>query len=187
MKRILFAAALVLAAACGTEEPADQAVRPAETIGTTAPAPPKVSGSSECADPARDVRGAQPGLDLTKVILRSDGAVLTVTYELSGALPAAPADGASWVVTVQGDGGGIYQLGLKLVGREVFRFVADLGASRQENLPPTYTAENGRLVVAFPLSSLRAIGVGFSWKAATTFAGADVDRCPESGQVRFGA
>ena len=87
---------------------------------------------------------------------------------------------------MQIDGGGTYQLGLKLVGREASRFVFDFGSSRQENLSPTYTAESGRLQVAFPLASFRAVGKGFSWSATTTYAGSDADDCPESGTVRFG-
>ena len=117
--------------------------------------------------------------------LQSDGTTLSVTYDLSG-MPTAPADGASWILKVQVDGGGIYQLGLKLVGRDAIRFVFDFGSSRQENLSPTYTAESKRLLVAFPLASFRAVGKGFSWSATTTYAGADVDDCPETGMVRFG-
>ena len=52
---------------------------------------------------------------------------------------------------------------------------------------PTYTAESGRLLVAFPLASCQAAGKGFTWSATTTYAGADMDRCPGNGQVRFAA
>lgn len=117
---------------------------------------------------------------------RSDGTTLSVTYDLSG-MPTAPADGASWIVKVQVDGGGIYQLGLKLVGREASRFVFDFGPARQENLSPTYTVESKRLLVAFPLASFRAAGEGFSWSTTTTYAGKDVDDCPDDGMVRFNA
>lgn len=144
----------------------------------------KASGPSECTDPARDVAGTQPGSDITKVTLRSDGTTLSATYDLSG-MPTAPADGASWILKVQVEGGGNYQLGLKLVGQEVFRFVFDFGAARQENLSPTYTAEDNRLLVTFPLASFRAAGKNFSWSTTTTYAGRDVDDCPDDGMVRF--
>lgn len=195
MRRMAVAGLLVLAAACGTNgDTTVEGGSPAETtavsvatttapVATTAPLVTKASGPSECPDPARDVPGAQPGSDITKVTLRSDGMTLSVTYDLSG-MPTAPADGASWILKVQVDGGGTYQLGLKLVGREVFRFVFDFGG-KQENLSPTYTAESGRLLVAFPLASFRAVGKNFSWSATTTYAGKDIDDCPENGTVRF--
>ena len=190
MNRLLVVGLLGLTAACGGNgDTTVEGGSPAETTAasvatTTAPVATKASGPSECTDPARDVPGAQPGSDITKVTLRSDGTTLSVTYDLSG-MPTAPADGASWILKVQVDGGGIYQLGLKLVGREASRFVFDFGPARQENLTPTYTAEDRRLVVAFPLASFRAVGKSFSWSATTTYAGKDIDDCPENGTVRF--
>ena len=95
--RVITLAGLMAFAACGSDS-ADEAGPTAQaptstavpvTTVTTAPVTTKAPGLSECTDPARDA-GAQPGSDITKVTLRSDGSTLTVTYDLSG-MPSAPA------------------------------------------------------------------------------------------------
>lgn len=164
---------------------ADQTTTTKEPVTTTAPARTVAKPTmAECTDPAGDATG---GADLVKVSLGVDGSMLTATYELGGDVGPAP-DGASWVILVKqgaGDEFESYQLGLKIVGDEVSRFLFDFGASKQQNFDTPYSADGRRVVASFPVSALGRLRGEFSWSAVTTFAGDDADQCPAEGTAAF--
>lgn len=172
----------LLAAACGSDELNTSSASTTSTTRAPANTEPPAASEPECTDPAGDAAG---GADLVKATLVVQDEMLTATYDLGGDVGPSP-DGASWIIAAtqgSGDNYESYQLGFKMAGDEVFRYVTDLGTGgKNEYVETAYIAEGRRVVASFPLSALKNLRGSFSWRAVTTFAGDDTDACPGDGK-----
>jgi hypothetical protein len=165
---VLVSAVAILAgvlAGCSSGE--TPVATPSTTTTTTAPGL-AVEGSTECASSTQ----------LNRVFMSADATLLYLTWESD---PPVTTSERSYVVTL-----GSKQIGLKFVGREVFRYVFDMAESKpQINLESAYTESDGRATLVVPLSAIGELDDPVRWWGVTTRSGADLGRCPEVATIEW--
>lgn len=127
-----------------------------------------LDGFSECIDSLEDGTGGGD-LTLTRLVAQTD--VLSVHFET-----ATPVTGETVLYSVIVDGFR-YQIGLKTVGSEVFRFVFDFGTSQQENLTSAFFIDGVAAGIVVPLTALPGLTAPFDYVAVLNVNGQDVDSC----------
>ncbi|MEW1981223.1 hypothetical protein AB0333_09885 [Citricoccus sp. NPDC079358] len=131
---------------------------------------------SVCEDAAGDGDGAA---DLETVTLLSDEDLLSITYEVPEDLPSTGT--VLYSVTARSpDWDTGYQIGTKFQGDvEIANYIFSFGSSSQKNLDNGTIAVAGEINARYPLKDLEGLGEEFTWSAAITVDGTDVDRCPD--------
>jgi hypothetical protein len=130
---------------------------------------------SVCEDAAGDGEGTA---DLERVTLLSDGDLLFITYEAPKDLPSTGTVLYS-VTAWNSDGDTGYQIGTKFQGDvEIANYIFSFDSSSQKNLDNGTVAVDGEVNARYPLQDLQGLGEEFTWSAAITVDGTDVDRCP---------
>jgi hypothetical protein len=177
--------ALLLIACGGNETPPEGGQSASQTTGTagssttTAPGP-SVSGKTstiETSNVCTDATGDAKTNDLRTVSLKRNGDHLSVTWNLVKRDTGAGTAGFYLNVASE-DGNAAGQLGVTYndghqSGYFTFR---DTNKEIPGEAPTTRTSVTG----SFPMAELQAYGPNFTWSAATTRNGKDVDACPDS-------
>jgi hypothetical protein len=159
-------------------------VSPTEDTSAPTPEPtpesttPSVSQivESVCEDAAGDGDGAA---DLERVTLLSDGELLFITYKVPEDLSSTGT--VLYSVTAWNSAGDTgYQMGTKFQGDvEIANYIFSFDSSSQKNLDNGTVAVDGEVNARYPLKDLQGLGDEFTWSAAITVDGTDVDRCPD--------
>jgi hypothetical protein len=146
----------------------------ASASAAATPAGPTASNPMQCADPAGDSTGV---LDLTSVELKSASGATQASFAWTGTVPTT--DSVLWTVTVSSrDGETARQLGYKIVdGALSSHFMFDFGTSEQIDSDAGAALGDQSLTAGFPAASVDDLGEDWTWKAALSVAGSDVDLC----------
>lgn len=117
---------------------------------------------------------------LRSVTLTSTGDVLSVRWETQN---LGSPETTLWAVIVTGDGGGVYQLGVKQIGAKAQSWVFDFGTAKQADVsaPGLVSVAASGVSESFPYSDMPDLGGSFEWKAILNLDGKDVAACPGAG------
>jgi hypothetical protein len=143
----------------------------------------KIVGTSRCADATGDGQGA----DLATTVLTADKrGLLTIIWE-TPVLPN-PTDSGRYVLMAGPKGNPAYQIGLKVSGNTVTKFVFNFHTNKQRNLNTAARIGDQGSTLTVPLSALPNLGKHPTWAASLTSGDVDADRCPEGAlaTVTFG-
>jgi hypothetical protein len=137
--------------------------------GTASAAKP--SGSSSCTGGDGDLKATT---------LSVNGPLLQISWETLVPLDTP----VSRIAVIKASPKKIYNVGLKDVDGEVFRYVAPF-PGKQKRLSGSYTMTDTRSTLVVPLRTLPGLGKHPKWYAVAAAGGEDTGRCPAAGKVRF--
>lgn len=139
------------------------------------------SSNQSRAATCNDRQGDGKPLDIAAVKLTQVGDQLVVTFTTTTNPPSSGTTFWSLLVaSSSGDKAG--QLGVKFLdGQQIAHFVFDSGTAQQTNLEDQATVAGKTITARFPYAVVDSYGPGWTWRAATSVNGDDVDACPEEG------
>jgi hypothetical protein len=152
-----------------------------------------LTGSAAIDDPAGDVldsAGEPAGedtdpVDLRRVELEGDGAVLDVTWTVAETVPASTPGSLLWSVDLWSDEELAASLTVQLVGARLVAGVLDWSTGEQTVLPDGVEVDGETVRLVAPLGALPRIDGAVTWTALGQADGGLEDIAPEEGRAPF--